>query len=372
MAVERNVGWRPDWSVPPGEILLEALQEREISQSELARRLNRPIKTINEIVNGKASITPESAIQLERALGISARFWIGLEGNYRETLARQAALQELEKETPWLSAFPLREMVRHGILPSSALKAETANELLGFFGVGTKKAWETHWGMPAASLRASAHQISAESLAAWLRWGEIEASQLEVSTFDRLAFKASLPGCRSITRIEPFSAAVERIRQVLAGHGVALVVIPELPRAPVSGAARWLRRNRPLIQLSLRLKSDDQFWFTLFHEAGHIANSSRQADHLDIDEVDGTSATDGEAEADLFARDLLVPQAPYERFLAQRELTPASIKSFAREIDVSPGIVVGRLQRDRYLELSSLNRLKKSIRWATLLKRMDD
>jgi addiction module HigA family antidote len=77
-------GWRPDWAVPPGEILLEALQDREMTQSELAQRLGRPLKTVNEIVNGKAAITPETAIQLERAIGISSRFWTGLETLYRD------------------------------------------------------------------------------------------------------------------------------------------------------------------------------------------------------------------------------------------------------------------------------------------------
>ena len=75
--------WQPDWSVPPGDVLLEALEERSITQAELARRMGRPLKTINEIVKAKAAITPDTAIQLERALGVSAQFWNGLAANYR-------------------------------------------------------------------------------------------------------------------------------------------------------------------------------------------------------------------------------------------------------------------------------------------------
>lgn len=368
MVVDRTQEWRPEWSVPPGDILLEALEERGISQSELARRLNRPIKTINEIVKGKASITAESAIQLERALGISARFWINLESQYREGLARQAALREFEKDVSWLSNFPLRAMARHGLVGTQSARPETVDELLGFFGVGTKTAWETQWSAPVASLRSFGHNVSRESLAAWLRWGEIEASRLEVSTFDRSKFRRSLQECRLLTRVEPFGAAVERIASVFAGCGVLLVVIPELPGAPVNGAARWIQRNKPLIQLSLRLKSDDQFWFSLFHEGGHIVQSQRHVDHIDIEDEESQVLDENEEKADQFAREVLVPQEIYEDFVLKSDLTPPSVRRFAKEIGVAPGIVVGRLQRDGFLEHSKLNRLKKPIRWATTLQ----
>jgi HTH-type transcriptional regulator/antitoxin HigA len=107
MASDPRSGWLPDWVVPPGEILLEALQDRGMTQSELARRMARPLKTINEIVKGKAAITAETAIQLERALGISARLWTGLETRFREYVARQAAEEELKAHARlgrWLSA----------------------------------------------------------------------------------------------------------------------------------------------------------------------------------------------------------------------------------------------------------------------------
>lgn len=114
MASESRSGWAPDWAVPPGEILLEALQDRSMSQSELARRMARPVKTINEIVNGKAAITPETAIQLERTLGISARFWTGMEAAYRDSIAQQEAWRELEDNASWIDGFPIADLVKNG------------------------------------------------------------------------------------------------------------------------------------------------------------------------------------------------------------------------------------------------------------------
>src|SRR2546428_9431366 len=113
MATRSQPGWQPDWAVAPGEVLLEALQDRAMTQSELAQRLARPLKTVNEIIKGKAAITPETAIQLERALGISARFWTALEAQFRSTLAQQEAERELAAQANWIDDFPITDLVKH-------------------------------------------------------------------------------------------------------------------------------------------------------------------------------------------------------------------------------------------------------------------
>lgn len=89
MSAEKQLQSTPDIVVPPGDRLLEVLDEFGMSQAELAMRTGRPLKTINEIVKGKVAITPETALQLERVLGKSASFWNNLEGDYREALARK-------------------------------------------------------------------------------------------------------------------------------------------------------------------------------------------------------------------------------------------------------------------------------------------
>jgi addiction module HigA family antidote len=184
MAVE-PFAWRPDWAVAPGEILIEALEDRAMSQSELARRMGRPTKTINEIVNDKAAITPDTAIQLERTLGISATFWNNLEASYREHLARERAQQELEEAAAWADAFPIKDLVRHKLIERGSTKGDTLASLLRYFAVAAPTAWERHWLAPAVSLRASlASASSPHAVAAWLRWGEIIAADIETEPFD--------------------------------------------------------------------------------------------------------------------------------------------------------------------------------------------
>src|SRR5688500_5038353 len=108
--------YRPDFVAPPGDTLAETLEMHGMTQAALAERMGRPKKTISEIVNGKAELTVETALQLERVLGVSADFWVALERNYRAWLAREAESERLVKETSWLKKFPVKEMVRLGWL----------------------------------------------------------------------------------------------------------------------------------------------------------------------------------------------------------------------------------------------------------------
>ena len=200
MAAEQ-MAWQRDWAVAPGEILLEAIQDRGMSQSDLARRMGRPIKTINEIVNGKAAITPDTAIQLEMTLGIEAAFWDNLESAYRAHLARERVEADLADHVSWAATFPLKDLVKHKLITRGDKKPATVRELFAFFGVGTREAWNSHWGAPAVEYRASpAFEASPLATAAWLRWGELIAGRIETEPFDAKRFRAVLAEIRNMTR----------------------------------------------------------------------------------------------------------------------------------------------------------------------------
>lgn len=365
MANSPSIGWQPEWAVAPGEVLLETLQERGMTQAELAQRMARPAKTINEIIKGKAAITPETAIQLERTLGISARFWIGMEVAYREALARSHAREELELSAAWADKFPVRELVQRHLISRRKSKAEVVEELLSFFQVSSPDAFERHWATSTAAFRASpAFAASQAAVAAWLRWGEIEAARLEVDPYDAHRFRLLLPEIRPLTRRSPFMQVVNRLRKTCLEAGVIVLMIPELKGTHLSGATHRAERN-PIIQLSLRHKSDDHFWFTFFHEAAHVLHSSRGQRFVDGEDfADAGSDSPDEQAANEFARNTLLPLAEYEAFVQRDDFSEVAVRSFAEEQKVSPGIVVGRLQRDDHLPSHHLNNLKKPIQWA--------
>ncbi|MGA2531101.1 MAG: HigA family addiction module antitoxin [Acidimicrobiales bacterium] len=359
-----QAAWQPDWAVPPGEILAEALKERGMSQSELARRMDRPVKTINEIVNGKAAITPDTAIQLEHAIGISARLWNGLETQYREHLALERAERELESLVDWAKDFPIRDLVRYGLIPEgrSRSKGGRVGALLSFFGVSNSSAWERQWLAPAASFRESpTFSAAPKAVAAWLRWGEIQAGTVAAASYDAKAFRHAVDEFRSLTRGDPL-LIIDRIKDLAAASGVVLVLTPELRGTHLSGAARWLTADRALIQLSLRHKTDDQFWFSLFHEAGHILEADRR-NYVDSSQPGDKTSSKFERAADTFARDILIPPEAYGTLVSAGDFSESAIRTFANAQDVAPGIVLGRLQRDRRVSAYHFNNLKKPITW---------
>jgi HTH-type transcriptional regulator / antitoxin HigA len=363
MAID-PVAWRPEWAVAPGEILLEVLQERRMSQSELARRMGRPIKTINEIANGKAAITPETALQLELALGIDAAFWTNLEATYRAHLARDRAQHHLTESAAWADQFPLTDLVRHKLIERGRTKGSTLASVLAFFGVSSPTAWERKWLAPAASFRASpAFASSPPAVAAWLRWGEIVAADIKTVPFDAQRLRAVLPELRLLTRQSDFMQAVARVQTLLASAGVVLVLTPEFTGTRLSGAARWLSPARALVQLSMRHKSNDQFWFSLFHELGHLL-ARRRGDFIDTADVVSEGTDENEKDADRFARDSLIPPDVYAGLVAARTFTAQRIRDLARQIGIAPGIIVGRLQRENLLDRTHHNDLKKRIKWA--------
>ena len=353
----------PNYTVPPGEILEEELESRGMSQVELSERTGLAKKTINEIINAKAAITPESAIKFERVFRQPAEYWLNLENLYREALAREKEYERLESEVAWLDGFPIARMVKLGWIRKFADKATQLNELLAFFGIAQVSQWDGVWKRLTVAYRRSDAVIShAEAISAWLRQGEIEAQSLNCAPFDERAFKQALGEIRFLTKESDPQVFVPKLEELCASCGVAVVLVPELPRMGVSGATRWLNKDKAIIQLSLRYKSDDHLWFTFFHESGHILKHGKKALFL---EENGNGLGDAqEQEANEFASNWLIPSAQFNSFVSRGCFTKANITSFADELGISPGIVLGQLQHYNWVDWATkLNTLKQRFRW---------
>lgn len=348
----------PDYAVPPGDTLAETLKSLGMSQRELAERTGRPVKTINEITKGKAAITPETALQFERVLGIKAGFWNNLERNYQETLARINEQKRLKQKTDWLRKVPLNRLIKMGWIKKHENKVQQLREVLNFFGIASPEQWETRWMGTQVSYRTSkAFQNDPYAVASWLRMGELTARNINCKTYDALKFKNALSLVRALT-VKPPEHFQEEIAGLCSEAGVAVAFVPEIPKIRTSGATWWINTGKAVIQLSLRYKTDDQLWFSFFHEAGHILLHGKKEVFI---EDDGDNAK--EDEADKFASDFLIPAKEYERFIRLGKYSKAAIKQFAGELGIAPGIVVGRLQHDGRLLHSHCNDLKKRFEW---------
>lgn len=359
MAKEAANRFVPDYAVSPGEVLKDYLDSCGMTQAELADRLGFTKKTVNEIIRGKARIMPETALKLERVFGRPAHFWNNLERQYQEDRVRLADQQRLREHLDWLKGVPVKAMAERGFIRKFKDKLEQLDEVLRFFGVADPEQWRTVWEQHQVAYRQSLRfEPCAEAVSAWLRQGEIEALRIDCAPFDRRGFQAALDEIRALTR-EPPEVFEPRLVELCAGVGVAVVLVPELPKTGISGATRWLK-NKAVIQLSLRYKSNDQLWFTFFHEAGHILKHGRKAIFLEGNGMD----SEQEEEANAFARDKLIPPTAYATFVKTWGRTLNEIKCFAHQIGIAPGIVVGRLQHDCLLPVTHGNKLKIYYRWA--------
>jgi addiction module HigA family antidote len=353
--------FKPDYSVHPGEILGETLKARSISQSELASRYGISEKHVSQIINGKASVSSETALLFERALGIRASLWMNLESSHRLHIARRAEEARFTSFYDWATEFPLRSLSQRGWIPPTNNKEEKVRALLDFFGVSSPAAWEAQYKKLAVAYRKSpAFTTSMKSIASWLRIGELKASDIATQPFDKTRFRRSLHKIRQLTSLDP-SEFEPRMKQLCHEAGVALVFVPELSGAHVSGATMWLSSDKALIIQSLRYRTDDHFWFTFFHEAAHILLHRKHAIFI---EEESRAVSDEEAKADAFAANHLISRARYDKFVSIRPISRIRVVDFAKELQIAPGVVVGRLQHDEVVPFSWFHDLKRTFVFA--------
>jgi addiction module HigA family antidote len=355
---ENSEGYSPDIAIPPGETLKEVLESKSITQKELALRMNRPIKTISEIMNGKASITPETAYQLEQVLDIPASFWLKLEANYQISKERISFTKILQKQAALVKRFPYSEMSNLGWVKKTRDQIEKVSELLSFFGVTELK--RVSILQQTAFRKSKKYNVSSEALCAWLRKGEIEASNLDTKEYKREVFKDSLNEIRDLTT-ESSQTGFEEAKELCRLSGIAFIFTPHLKKTHVNGAARWISPKKAVIQLSDRYKYEDIFWFTFFHEAGHILLHGKKDEFIDL-ETD-KDKDKHEIEADNFAREMLIPSNAFDIFLERcdGQFLRRNIINFASEQNISPGIIVGRLQHEGLLPHNHMNSLRKKL-----------
>lgn len=350
----------PDYAIPPGETLLETIDELEISQKELALRMGRPIKTINEIIKGKAQITAETSLELEKVTGVPASYWNQLEAQYREALARLNQQQQREEQITWVKQFSYKKITDLGLFSYTRDKAEQVEQLLSFLGIASPAQWEdTFTRMQGAAREATTTQSELGDLSVWLRCGELKARQINTVPYKKSTFLKNLKKIRSLTQMNP-SESWEKVVQLCADAGVALVLVPELPKTRVSGFTRWLTPDKALIQLSLRYKTDDSLWFTFFHEAAHILLHGKK--DVFIEGRDTASAK--ELEANQWASNFLISEEDWQAFVSSlpARITKSHITTFSTTQGISPSIPLGRLQhREKRIPPNRFNDLRRKV-----------
>lgn len=376
---QRLYAYQPESFAPPGESLKEYLDEEGISQADLCRRTGLSTKHINQIIQGAAALSPDTAVLLYQATGISAIVWSRLEAAWQIQRSETEIRAKLEKQVSWVANFPVGYLRKAGVLQDTKSNLENLQAILRFFGVASPDVAERAWREYRTAFRRSALVDGDQyAVATWLRLCEQAAREVECAHYNKQRLIEALPELRQLT-VEPTRVWMEELPHFCSKLGIALVFKPALKNTHVSGATRWLTPEKAMIALSDRFKTDDTFWFSLFHEIGHLILHGKRLTFLDDNptpnpespEVNGlllhgNSKNDhkpvSEIEADNFARNTLIPDLVFKEFVSRTLMNdPKSIIRFARKTGVSPGIVLGRLQHERIVPWSRWRDMKQPV-----------
>jgi HTH-type transcriptional regulator/antitoxin HigA len=374
MDSDSSMTYEPSDVGHPGDTVVNYLEFNGWSQRDLARRTDLTPKTISEICNGKAPISPPTALAFEKAFRRPAHFWLNLQRQFDEALARRQALSKSAEWKSWASKFPLAHMKRYGWLDSNVAGQSQVEALLGFLGVSSPNSWSSVWEAAGVAYRQTRKlEASPEAISAWVRATELLAAQvatrLRVAEFDDHVLRSSLDQLRHQSRRRAAEIMIP-IQEICAAAGLIVVWVPELPGTGISGCARWLGERRALIALTLRYKTDDQMWFTFFHEIAHILLHRKRRDFIldnaaeDLsDRIVDPKMQKDEDEANRFAADTLIPPEALSAFIKEADFGNEAIHTFSEKLGIGPGLVVGRLQFEELLARHQGNKLKQQLDW---------
>jgi HTH-type transcriptional regulator / antitoxin HigA len=344
--------YKPDVVFHPATTLNEKLEEMGMSRKEFALRTGKPEKTIIAVLNEESSITPEMAIKFENVTRIPAGFWLRYQQRYDEFKTREKLKWVVAEAENWAKEFPYAEMAkRNWVAPTRNVEEKTIN-LLSYFGVASHTAWEKLYmesELKVAAYTSLKHTHEPHAISAWLRQGELQAKQMNAPVFDVKKLKSNIPAMRRLMVEQPVTF-FEQLQELCLQAGVILLFTPKLPKVPLSGSTRWLN-NTPLIQLTARYKKNDCFWFTFFHELGHIVLHGKK--YISLENVDFAAADpQKEEEAHQFAVAQTFTNEQEQEVLQKNTITEQDIINYAKKFNTHPAMIIGRLQHDGYIHYS--------------------
>ena len=325
----------------PGDFLLEELEARGWNQLEFAEIIGRPPKMVSEIILGKRSITPETAIQFGEALGTGPELWMNLESQHQLSKVRPAD-KVVARKASLYSRFPVREMVKRGWIEATDSVDVLEQRFRAYFGL---KDLAEPIVFPFA---AKASGKTTDTQYAWLFAAHKLAKRIAAPNYQASSLQEALP------RLQALMTAPEEARhipRILNECGVRFVVIEPLPSSLIDGACFWIGEQQPAIAISTRLDRIDNLWFVLRHEIEHVLQGHGKGEAFICDEdilgAPSESKSEEEKIADAAAASFGVSRAAIEDYIARVKpyfFSEQKILNFAARLQVHPGIVLGRLQ----------------------------
>ena len=341
----------------PGQYVEELIEEYNVTQKEFAERLGVSAKTISKLVNAEESISKETACKLAKLSGVSMQTWLNLQNVYDVKVAEIAEERELEEgsEKEICELIDFKYFKEKGYVPEKrySLK-EKIVELRKILGVASLENLTSFNHL--VSYR-NTRKFTTKSIVnsnIMLELASKKARDTTTIKLNRRKLERRLPALRKLTRQDP-EIFPQRLYDILLDCGVVLVGLPALPNANLNGATKKFSNGSALLLLTDRNKASDIFWFSLFHEIGHILEND-----FSSDEGNSESYLRSEEQADRFAKDFLIRPEDYQAFVETGNFDKTDILRFSEEIDIHPSVVLGRLQNEGILGFDRFRELKEN------------
>jgi len=351
----------PNWASAPGNTVADLLSERNMSITSFASKLNTTADYVNQLIQGSVAINREISNKLEEILGPPSEFWLSRESHYREAVTRLRASEEA-----WLKELPLKDMISLGWIKADS--KDLVSTCLDYFNVQNVTAWRNKYHVELSMVNfrtSSSFSPKSGAVAAWIRQCEIRSESIVCQPWDRKLFRLTLKEIKELTKIKDPNVFIPKLIDLCAKCGVAVAIARTPPGCQASGATKFISNDRPLLMLSFRYLTDDHFWFTFFHEAGHLLLHDKRAIFLEGENKNGV-VTKEESEANEFAANELISKELIPQMMKVSAANKKAVVGFAMLAGVSPGIVIGQLQHYGRISHAKFNGYKRRFSWENI------
>ena len=347
-----ETGWESPFAVHPGVFLNDFIEDFSMNQVDLAKRVGLTPKTINEIIKGKTGITKSTALRLSTVFPVSETYWNSLQEEYLSDLARieneERISEEIQKYLPnYRETYS--ELKRHSLVSTYRWHKNNFKDILlvlhKYFGASSLLYVEGDLISNTSFRTYTKKDFNRYTIAAWVRAGEKKSLTTDVSKFNLKKLRQELPTIRGLSNKSP-AEYLPLLEKILGDCGVTLVYMPLFRNSHVQGAVKWISKDKVALILNSHKRSEDKFWFNLFHELGHIIKHGKK-NQIDFNKRAGSQI---EEEADKFAQDNLVPnyKRTYSRLSEYRDYRKGII-DLSKELGISPSILAGRIAYEQSL-----------------------
>jgi len=348
-----------DWFSKPGDSLRTLMQRRDVTADQLAQHVGGAT-VVRGLLDGSHPIDAGVAKSLTSALGGTQAFWLKRQASYEEALDRAVTAAASTEAADWLERVPAPGARRRGRMDPATVREELRRRL-SFFNVPTMRTWQARYGRLCTDTRfrtSGSFSSSDAAVLLWLRRGELEADLVSTRHWNAENLRDRLIEIRKLSRISQPARFLPKLRTLCAEAGVAVVVVKTPSGCHASGASRLVTADKAMMLLSFRHRADDQFWFTVFHEIGHLVLHGAKTF---VDE-DATPDDQCEREANDFASRCIVPDNRLPEFESLQPDRDAVLR-YSVSVGVAPGLTVGQMQHRRMIEHNRLNMLKRRWTW---------